>query len=53
MHGRCNLLVLAKFCPEVAAGYNSHSQVLMERVAAQSRLIQEMTKKQVVTFKKA
>merc|ERR1712015_86839 len=32
MHGHCNPLVLAKFCPEVAAGYNSHSQVLMERV---------------------
>ena len=44
MHGQCNPLVLAKFCPEITAGYNSHSQVLMERVAAQSRLIQDMTK---------
>ena len=50
MHGRCNLLVLEKFCPEVAAGYSSQTQ---ERVAAQSRLIQEMTKKQVVAFEQA
>ena len=53
MHGRTNPLVLAKFCPEVAAGYTSHSQVLMARIAAQSRLIQEMTKKQVVAFEQA
>ena len=29
MHGRCNPLVLAKFCPEITAGYNSHSHVLI------------------------
>ena len=50
MNGQCNPLVLAKFCPKIAAGYKSSTEVLMARIAAQSRLIQEMTKKQVVVF---
>ena len=45
--------MLQKFCPEIATGYTSLTELVMSRIAAQSRLIQEMTKRQIVVFEQA
>ena len=49
MNGRCNPIVFQKFsCDNIV--YGSNNELVMQRIAAQQRLICDMTRKQMVVF---